>query len=232
MASSEVEAERNDVQLKHLGFVRILTINALVLVSNLYENAKQNSGSLKSAVDTVENAVTTVVGPVYERLKGVPADLLVFLDKKVDEATHKFDECAPPTAKKVVFKAHLLAKKAAEAVEDLAEEAKVAGPLAALTRAGTISKHFAVTQLALVWYKVNEYPALHGVSEMAIPTAAHWSEKYNNLVNSKAAKGYSFFSYVPLVPIDELAKSYKQVEAAAGKKTDGASSSASDSDKE
>ncbi|KAL0364326.1 UNVERIFIED_CONTAM: Meiosis-specific protein ASY1 [Sesamum angustifolium] len=230
--TSTVEVERNDVQLKHLGFVRILTINALVLVSNLYDNAKQNSGSLKSAVDTVENAVTTVVGPVYERLKGVPADLLVFLDKKVDEATHKFDECAPPTAKKVVFKAHLLAKKAAEAVEDLVEEAKVAGPLAALTRAGTISKHFAVTQLALVWYKVNEYPALHGVSEMAIPTAAHWSEKYNNLVNSMAAKGCSLFSYVPLVPIEELAKSYKQVEAAAGKKTDRASSSASDSDKE
>ncbi|KAL0421560.1 UNVERIFIED_CONTAM: REF/SRPP-like protein [Sesamum latifolium] len=232
MASSEVEVERNDVQLKHLGFVRILTINALVLVSNLYDTAKQNSGSLKSAVDTVENAVTTVVGPVYERLKGVPADLLVFLDKKVDEATHKFDECAPPTAKKVVFKAHLLAKKAAEAVEDLAEEAKVAGPLAALTRAGTISKHFAVAQLALVWYKVNEYPALHGVSVMAIPTAAHWSEKYNNVVKNMAAKGYSFFNYVPLVPIEELAKSYKQVEAAAGKKTDGASSIGSDSDKE
>ncbi|KAK4413212.1 Meiosis-specific protein ASY1 [Sesamum alatum] len=228
--TSTVEVERNDVQLKHLGFVRILTINAVVLVSNLYHNAKQNSGSLKSAVDTVENAVTTVVGPVYERLKGVPVDLLVFLDKKVDEATHKFDERAPPAAKKVAFKVQLLAKKASEAVEDLAEEAKVAGPVAALTRAGTISKQFAVTQLALVWYKVNEYPALHGVSEMAIPTAAHWSEKYNHLVNNMAAKGYSFFNYVPLVPIEDLAKSYKQVEAAAGKKTDGASSS--DSDKE
>lgn len=131
-----------------------------------------------------------------------------------------------------MFKAQLLVKRASEAVEDLAEEAKVAGPLAALSRAGTISKHFAVTQLALVWYKVNDYPALHGVSEMTIPMAAHWSEKYNNLVNNMAVKGYNFVNYVPLVPIEELAKAYKQVEAAAGKKTDGGSSSGSESDKE
>lgn len=69
--------------LKHLGFVRVLAINTAVLVSNLYEYAKQTSGPLRSTVGTVENAVTTVVRPVYERLKGVPDEVLVFLDKKV-----------------------------------------------------------------------------------------------------------------------------------------------------
>lgn len=72
-----------DRELKRLGFVRIYAINTLVFVSNLYDYAKNNSGSLKSAVGTVENAVTAVVGPVYDKFKGVPDDLLVFLDDKV-----------------------------------------------------------------------------------------------------------------------------------------------------
>lgn len=75
--------EKSEGNLKHLGFVRVLAINTAVLVSNLYEYAKQNSGPLRSTVGTVENAVTTVVRPVYERLKGVPDEVLVFLDQKV-----------------------------------------------------------------------------------------------------------------------------------------------------
>lgn len=75
--------EKSEVNLKHLGFVRVLALNTAVLVSNLYDYAKQNSGPLRSTVGTVENAVTTVVRPVYERFKGVPDEVLVFLDKKV-----------------------------------------------------------------------------------------------------------------------------------------------------
>lgn len=75
--------ERSDVQLKHLGFVRALAINAAVVVSTLYCYAKENSGSLKSAVGKVENAVSAAAGPVYDKFKGVPGDILVFLDKKV-----------------------------------------------------------------------------------------------------------------------------------------------------
>ncbi|GFP88383.1 ref/srpp-like protein at1g67360, partial [Phtheirospermum japonicum] len=218
------------VQLKHLGFIRVLAIHAAVIVSNLYDSAKQNSGPLKSTVEKAENAVTAVASPVYDRLKGVPVDILVFLDNKVDEATYKFNECAPPAAKSIVSKAQSIVKKTSE----LVEEAKVDGPLAAISHVGTISKHLAVNQLAVVWYKANQYPALHGVFEMAVPTAAHWSEKYNKLVKDMTVKGYSFLNYVPLVPVEEMARAYKQVEAAAGKKTDAESSSdgESESDKE
>lgn len=75
--------EKSDVELKHLGFARAIAINTVVFVSFLYEYAKENSGSLKSTVGSVENAVSTVVRPVYEKFKGVPDDILVFLDKKV-----------------------------------------------------------------------------------------------------------------------------------------------------
>ena len=63
--------------------MRVAAIQALVYVSNLYDCAKQNSGPLRSTVGTVEGAVTAVVGPVYDKFKGVPDDLLSFLDKKV-----------------------------------------------------------------------------------------------------------------------------------------------------
>lgn len=79
----DVEVERSDAELKHLEFLKILGVHGVVVVSNLYENAKQNSGPLKSTVETVENVVTAVVDPVYQKVKGVPGDLLVFLDKKV-----------------------------------------------------------------------------------------------------------------------------------------------------
>lgn len=150
----------------------------------------------------------------------------------MDEATYKFDECAPPAVKSAVYKAQLIVKKASQVVQDLAEEAKVDGPIAAVSHAGAICKHLAANQLALVWYKANQYSALHGVLEVVIPTATHWSEKYNNLVKDLTAKGYSLFSYVPLVPVEVMEKAYKQVEAAASKKADTSSSSESESDKE
>lgn len=78
-----METERKKQELRHLGFMRIAAIKALVCVSSLYDYAKRNSGPLRSPVGTVESAVTAVVGPVYQKFKGVPDDLLVFLDKKV-----------------------------------------------------------------------------------------------------------------------------------------------------
>lgn len=212
--------------------MRIVAIKAVVVLSNVYGYAKRNSGPLKSTVGTVENAVTAVVTPVYERFKGVPGDLLVFVDEKVDKAIHTFDECAPPAAKNAVLKGQLIVKKASQITQDLVKEAQVFGPLAAISYAGTMSKHFAVGQLAVVWYKVNQYPSLHGVSETAVAIAAHWSDKYNKLVIDLAAKGNNLFNYVPLVPVDEMTRAYKQVEAAANKKVDASSSSGSDSDKE
>lgn len=72
-----------EIQLKRLGFLRTFTVNVVVLVSNIYDYAKENSGSLKPSVDKAESAVAAVVSPIYERFKGVPSHLLLFLDTKV-----------------------------------------------------------------------------------------------------------------------------------------------------
>ncbi|KAG8641615.1 REF/SRPP-like protein At1g67360 isoform X2 [Manihot esculenta] len=208
-----MENEKKNSELKHLGFARMAAIQALICVSNLYDYAKQNSGPLRSTFGAVERAVTAVVNPVCQKFKDVPDDLLVFLDKKVDEGTRKFDKHAPAVAKQAVNQAQSLLQVASQKVLELVHEASVGGPRAAVRYAATESRHFALTQSVKVWIKLNRFPVVHKVADVATPTAAHWSEKYNYLVKDMAQKGYRVFAYVPLVPIDEIAKAYKQYEA-------------------
>ncbi|KAJ9709850.1 hypothetical protein PVL29_001363 [Vitis rotundifolia] len=223
MASCEMEKR----ELKHLGFVRIAAIQALVCVSNLYDCAKQNSGPLRSTVGAVEDAVTAVISPVYDKFKGVPDHLLVFVDKKVDEVSDKFDKHAPPVAKEVVGQAQCLVLKASKTAQTIVSEAKAGGPSAALQHAATEYKHFMLTQLVKLWFILNKVPLFHTVADLAVPTAAHWSDKYNHVVTDMSGKGYTIFGYFPLVPIDKIAKTFKQGEA--GKEMDSAASSAGES---
>ncbi|KAG6653922.1 REF/SRPP-like protein At1g67360 isoform X1 [Carya illinoinensis] len=210
MASQDTETETKNQRLKHLGFVRMAAIHTLVCASNLYDYAKQNSGPLRSTVSTVEGAVTTVVGPVYEKFKGVPDDLLVFFDKKIDETSQKFDEHAPPLAKGVVSKAHGLIQKASEKAQKLAREAQIGGPRAAVHYAASEYKQFLLSQSLKMWIGLNQFPPLHAVAGKAGPAAAHLSDKYNHVVKDMTQKGYPIFGYLPLVPLEEISKAVKQ----------------------
>ncbi|OMO88169.1 Rubber elongation factor [Corchorus olitorius] len=229
MEQQKVDFENKKQDLKHLGFVRVAAIHALVCVSNLYEYAKQNSGPLRSTVGNVEGAVSTVVGPVYERFKDVPDHLLGFLDKKVDEASHKFDEHAPPAAKQVVNQAQYLVHKAAQKAQKLVDEARTNGPRGAFNYAAAEYKHFIVVNSSKLWVKLNHNSAFHSVADKVVPTATKMSEKYNCLVKDLSGKGYFVFEYLPLVPIDELEKAVKQAEAKDNTKADDVDAHKSDS---
>ncbi|XP_010415310.1 PREDICTED: REF/SRPP-like protein At1g67360 [Camelina sativa] len=207
-----------NLSLKHLGFVRVAAIQILASVSNLYDYAKQNSGSLKSAVEKVEGAVTTVVTPVYHKLKDVPDSLLVFLDHKVGEASYKFDKHAPPMAKQAVTQAHVLIYKATEKAQSFVKEARTGGLKAAFNFAATEYKCFVVTSSVKVWAKINQYKPIHAVGEKALPVAAHVSTRYNELVTDMTQMGYSLVGYLPLVPVDDFVKAYEKEDAEQKKK--------------
>ncbi|XP_027342599.1 REF/SRPP-like protein At1g67360 [Abrus precatorius] len=211
MATSQKEVEGE--QLKHLVFVKIAAIKAFVCVSNLYYYAKQNSGPLRSAVGTVECTVATVLGPVYNKFKSVPQDLLLFVDNKVDEATHKFDEYAPPLVKQVATQAKGLIEEVTHKSERVVGEAQSGGPRAAAHYVATESKQIVLVGSVKLWGGLNHYSPFHAVAEMAVPTVAHWSEKYNHVVKHMSGKGYAVFGYLPLIPIDDIAKAFKQGEA-------------------
>ncbi|XP_061360785.1 REF/SRPP-like protein At1g67360 [Gastrolobium bilobum] len=219
MATSEKEVASKILlqELKHLGFVKIAAIQAFICVSSLYGFAKQNSGPLRSAVGTVESTVTTVLGPVYDKIKGVPDHLLVFVDNKVDKATHKFDEHAPPLVKQVVSQVKFLIQELTPKAEKVVSEAQSGGARAAAHYVATESKQFVLIGLVKLWAGLNHYPPFHAVAEMAVPTVAHWSEKYNHVVKNMIGKGYNVFGYLPLIPIDDIAviaKAFRQGEAA------------------
>lgn len=234
----ETETKSSKEQgLKHLGFMRAAAIQILVSVSNLYNYAKQNSGSLKSAVEKVEGAVTTVVSPVINKFKDVPDSLLLFLDQKVGDVSSKFDKQAPPMAKKVVTHVHVFIYKATEKAQCFVKEVRTGGPKAGFKYAAVGYKYVVVTSSVKVWVKLNQYKPIHAVGEKALPVAAKLSGRYNDLVTDMSQMGYSVVGYLPLVPVDDIAKAYEK-EYAAQKKgdtpattttTDGSKSS-SDSD--
>ncbi|GAB4828624.1 hypothetical protein Ancab_018289 [Ancistrocladus abbreviatus] len=204
--------ENKNQELKHLGFVKMAAIKTLVCLLYLYDYAKQNSGPLKSTVCRVESAVATVVSPVYVKFEGVADDLLTFLDQKVDVVAAEFDEHAPPLAKQVAGKIHSLIYKGCEVAQDLINRAQSDGPKAAAHYAATESKQFMLIESVKLWTKLDQLPPFHMVAAVAVPTAAHWSEKYNRLVSEMSRKGYPLFNYVPLIPVDDIAMAFEQNE--------------------
>lgn len=158
---------------------------------------------------------------------------------QVDEATIKFDKHAPPLAKRVACQAHCMILKASEIAKNLVNEAQVGGPKAAVHYATAESKQIIVTQSVKGWYELNKIKPLHSAAKKAVPVAAQWSEKYNCLVTEKTKKGSPVFKYFPLVPVDDIAKIFRQSEVAKEKKSEAptsaperASSSSSSSDSE
>ncbi|RHN69238.1 putative rubber elongation factor [Medicago truncatula] len=198
--------EYTNKELKHLGFLKIAAIHTYVFISYLYESAKKNAGPLRSVVETVEGAVTTVVGPVYNKFKDVPDDVLVFVDNKVDEATDKFSEHATHIAKQLTDKTKFLIQKVTH------EAGKVGRPRAAVDYVATETKNLLLINSVKLWTGLNKFPPFHAAAEMTIPTAAHWSKKYNHAIKDMAGKGYSFVGYLALIPIDDISKAFKKGE--------------------
>ncbi|KAK9108484.1 hypothetical protein Syun_024495 [Stephania yunnanensis] len=210
----ESENRKEELKLKHLGFVRIYSIHILVYVSNLYEYAKQNSGPLRSGIRSVEGNVTSVLGPVYHKFKGVPLKSLIFLDNKVEEGRIKFDGSAPPLAKQLTYRAWGVVLKTTSLIKSTVYEARRDGVASAANHIKKDSEQFMSKQAVNAWFKLNEVPVLRTVAEIAVPTAAHWSGKYNQTVTYYAKKGYAVFGYLPLVPVETIAKAFRRREAA------------------
>lgn len=140
----------------------------------------------------------------------------------MDEATYKFNEHAPPFAKQLAYQAKGLVQKVTHEAEKVVNEGRSKGPRAAIDYVAKESKHFLLTNSVKLWTGLNHVPPFHAVAEMAVPTAAHWSEKYNHVINGLTQKGYSFVGYLPLIPVEEISKAFKQGQA--NLKRDGAAS--------
>ncbi|PON96575.1 Rubber elongation factor [Trema orientale] len=223
-----VQVQENDEKgLKYLEFVQVAAIYTIVCFSSIYEYAKENSGPLKAGVQTVEGTVKTVIGPVYEKFHDVPFDLLKFVDRKVDNALSELDGHVPSLVKHVSSQALAAAHKAPDVARSVAAEVQRSGVVDSaknITKAlydnyeptakelyhkyEPVAEQYAVS----AWRSLNRLPLFPQVAQMAVPTAAYWSEKYNQAVRYSAESGYAVALYLPLIPIDRIAKVFEEAE--------------------
>ncbi|KAL2485795.1 REF/SRPP-like protein [Abeliophyllum distichum] len=223
----ETVQETDEKKLKYLDFVKVVAVYAVVCGSALYEYAKENSGPLKPGVQTVEGTVKAVIGPVYDKFHGVPFELLKFVDRKVDESISELDRHLPALLKEIAYQASAAAQKAPEVARELAAELHRAGlvdtaaniakslyakyePAAKelYTEYEPVAEQYAVSG----WRLLNRLPLFPQVANIMIPTAAYWAEKYNQAVAYTAERGYPVTYYLPLVPIERIAKIFEGAE--------------------
>ncbi|KAK9110593.1 hypothetical protein Sjap_018653 [Stephania japonica] len=213
----------HEARLKYLDFVQVATLHFLACFASLYDYAKENSGPLKPGVQTVEGTVRTVIGPVYEKFHDVPLELLKFLDRKVESVVSEADLHVPSLIKTASSLACSAAQLAAESAVSVAAEVNRVGLVETATEIAKrvytkceptakevyvkyepVAEQYAV----ITWHKLNELPLFAQVAHIVVPTAAYWAEKYNKSVTYAAQRGYAVSSYLPLLPIEKIAKTF------------------------
>ncbi|KAK9084222.1 hypothetical protein Scep_030693 [Stephania cephalantha] len=202
--------EESEEKLKYLEFVQVAALHVVVYLSSVYDYAKNNSGPLKPGVQSVEKTVKTVIGPVYDKIHDVPFEVLRFVDRKVDSSVCEVERHVPS-----------IVKEASTQAREVASEVKRVGVVDATTKlAKTVYTKYepAAHQLyakyepvaeqyaATAWRRLNGLPLFPQVAQVVVPTAAYWSHRYNQVVIHSAEKGHVAFSYLPLVPIEKIAK--------------------------
>ncbi|KAK4482193.1 hypothetical protein RD792_009335 [Penstemon davidsonii] len=219
--------ENDEKKLKYLDFVQVVAIYVVIWCSTLYEYAKENSGPLRSGVQTVEGTVKTVTRPVYEKLHDIPFELLKFFDHKVDKSITELDAHVPILLKKIARQTWVAAQTAPEVARELASEVHQRGlinmglNLAKSTyhkyepaarelyvKYEPLAEQYAVT----AWLTLNRLPLFPQVAHIMVPTAAYWAEKYNQVVAYSADRGYTVSYYLPLLPIEKIAKIFDGAE--------------------
>ncbi|KAG6434143.1 hypothetical protein SASPL_105765 [Salvia splendens] len=214
----ETEEEQ---RLQYLEFVQAASFHALLYAAKLYAYAKENSGPLKTGVDTVEGTVKTVVGPVYHKYQGVPVDVLRFVDRKMDESISRVQSRVPPALKQVSTQAYEAAQKAPDVARSVVSEVKNSGMVGiASGLAQTVYAKYepaakdlytkyepmAEQYASTTWRSLNQLPLFPQFAQAVAPTAGYYTKKYNEAVQQAAGKGWQVASHLPLVPTEKIAK--------------------------
>lgn len=133
----------------------------------------------------------------------------------------KIDSRVPPVVKHVSSEAVSAAQKAPAVARGVASEVQRAGVVSTASGyAKSVYTKYEPTAKELyakyepkaeqsavsAWKKLNQLPLFPQVASLVVPTAAYCSDKYNQTVVSTADKGYKVASYMPLVPIEKIAK--------------------------
>ncbi|KAL6499482.1 hypothetical protein OROGR_027392 [Orobanche gracilis] len=212
-----VNEEKKMKGIKYLDFVQVATVYVIVCCSIIYEYAKENSGPLRPGVQSVERAVKTVIGPVFEKLHHIPFQLLKFADLKVDESIIVMDHHVPVLLKLASHQAWAATHSAANMARELACEVQHFGLIdtaskiikTAYIKYELIAEQYAAT----AWRSLNGLPLFSQMAHIMVPTAAYWADKYNQVVAYSVERGYAVSYYLPFVPIERIVKAFGGAES-------------------
>ncbi|KAI3942103.1 hypothetical protein MKW92_033132 [Papaver armeniacum] len=174
--------------LKHLAFIHIATVQAVVFLSKIYKFAKEKSGPLKPGVESVEGTLKTVVAPVYDKFKDIPYNVLKFVDRKVQTIGSEVQHSG------LIETARAFALNAYTKVEPSAKEA--------YAKYNPIAEKYA----AKTWRQLNKLPLFPTVAKIMLPTASMLADTYNSAVSNATERKLPVSSFLPLIPKERIAK--------------------------
>lgn len=192
--------------LKYLGVVEVAVDKATKYMANIYEFVKDSSGPLKPRVDSVESTVKTVVGPLYQKIEGKPYEILLFVDRKVDDAMGVIDGVVPQSVKEKSSQAYGVARQAPEAVKSVVSDLQSNGLV------GTAKSYYATYEpvaeewTSAVWKQFLKLPYAPQAVHFAAPPTLFCAEKFNQVVEGLKGKQVPLASYIPAVPVEKLEK--------------------------
>lgn len=143
----------------------------------------------------------------------------------MDESVSEIERHVPSRVKVASNQAFSAAQKAPEVARTVASEVQRAGVVETATglaktvytkcepaakdlfaKCEPVAERHAVS----AWRALNRLPLFPQMAQIVIPTAAHWSEKYNQAVCYTAERGHTVSSYLPLVPTEKIAKVFAE----------------------
>nr|AMB19724.1 small rubber particle protein 4 [Taraxacum kok-saghyz] len=184
--TDEPEVQSEKETLKHLGFVEEGIQQVAGYASKVYDYAKENAGTLKPGVETIETTVKTYGGPAYDTLNGV----LKFADNKVAQ----LDSVLPPSVKETAK------SLSTTVVSDVKNVGVVETVKELLIKMEPTVEDYASS----AWKTISDLPLVAKLAAAIAPLATYITEKYNGTVQQTADKGYKVSSYLPLVPPTSL----------------------------
>nr|AGE89409.1 small rubber particle protein SRPP4 [Taraxacum brevicorniculatum] len=186
--TDEPEVQSEKETLKHLGFVEEGIQQVAGYASKVYDYAKENAGTLKPGVETIETTVKTYGGPAYDTLNGV----LKFADNKVAQ----LDSVLPPSVKETAK------SLSTTVVSDVKNVGVVETVKELLIKMEPTVEDYASS----AWKTISDLPLVAKLAAAIAPLATYITEKYNGTVQQTADEGYKVSSYLPLVPTDKLGR--------------------------
>ncbi|KAI3983465.1 hypothetical protein MKX01_038885 [Papaver californicum] len=109
-------------------------------------------------------------------------------------------------------------QKALGVTSSLASKAQTRGVSADACSAITKSRECLTEQTVKAWWSLNRLQPFRMVAQVTVPRAAQLLEKYNDVVTSTSQKGYTLSSYLPLVPLDKIAETFRKCKAVSKEK--------------